>query len=148
VLPSTDNQLPPSASALTTSRARVELYSEGGRRATYSRRRSRRTAGSRHGRRLFTGEHDLATRDEVNELLTSLIDANELVVADLSDAKFVDCSILRVLTNVNNDAQASGRSFRLQLGTADIVRRLFEVSDMFAILDIVPTREAALKDRG
>jgi anti-anti-sigma factor len=97
---------------------------------------------------VFSGEHDLATQLEVKELLTSLIDANELVVADLSTAKFVDCSILRVLTNVNNDAQASGRTFRLQLGTADIVRRAFEIFDLFAILDIVPTREAALKDRG
>ena len=97
---------------------------------------------------VFSGEHDLATRDEITELLTSLVDANELVVADLSDAQFVDSSILHVLTNVNNDAQAKGRSFRLQLGTADIVRRAFEISDLFAILDIVPTREAALKDRG
>ena len=97
---------------------------------------------------VFSGEHDLATRDEVTELLTSLVDANELVVADLSSAQFVDSSILRVLTNVNNDAHAKGRSFRLQLGTADIVRRAFEISDLFAILDIVPTREAALKDRG
>src|SRR5512145_276234 len=52
---------------------------------------------------VFSGEHDLATRDEVTELLTSLVDANELVVADLSSAQFVDSSILRVLTNVNND---------------------------------------------
>jgi anti-anti-sigma factor len=97
---------------------------------------------------VFSGEHDLATQQEVKELLTSLIDANGRVVADFSDAQFVDSSILRVLTSTNKDAQARERSFRLQLGTADIVRRAFEISDMFAILDIAPTREAALKERG
>jgi anti-anti-sigma factor len=97
---------------------------------------------------VFSGEHDLASQVEVEELLTSLIDANERVVADFSDAQFVDSSILRILWGANDDARAKGRSFRLQLGTADIVRRAFEISDMFAILDVFPTREAALKERG
>jgi anti-anti-sigma factor len=92
---------------------------------------------------VFSGEHDLATVDEVEELLRRLIDGNELVVADFSDAQFVDSSMLWVLKRANDDAQAKGRSFLIQLGTADIVRRTFEVGGFFAMLEIVPTREAA-----
>jgi anti-anti-sigma factor len=97
---------------------------------------------------VFSGEHDFATRDEVGELLRSLIDGNELVVADFSDAEFADSSMLWVLKRANDDAEAKGRSFRIQLGTAAIVRRTFEVCGFFAIMEIVPTREAALLRTG
>ena len=97
---------------------------------------------------VFSGEHDLATRGELDQLLRSLIDGNELVVADLSNAQFVDSSMLWVLKRANDDAEAKGRSFRIQLGTAAIVRRTFEVCGFFAIMEIVPTREAALLRTG
>lgn len=97
---------------------------------------------------VFAGEHDLATKQEVRELLTSLVDGNELVVADFSRAQFVDASILGVLTDVHEAAEASGRSFRLQLGTADIVRRAFEICGVFDLVDRAATREAALGERG
>jgi anti-anti-sigma factor len=93
---------------------------------------------------VFSGEHDLETRADVAELLTSLTDENELVVADFSDADFVDSSMLWVLKRAHDDAEAKGRSFRVQLGTADVVGRTFEVCGLFAILEIVPTREAAV----
>jgi anti-anti-sigma factor len=97
---------------------------------------------------VFSGEHDLATRGEVEKLLRSLTDGNELVVADFSDAQFVDSSMLWVIKRANDDAEAKGRSFRIQLGAADIVRRTFEVCGFFAILEIVPTRGAALLRTG
>jgi anti-anti-sigma factor len=97
---------------------------------------------------VFSGEHDLATGGEVETLLRSLTDGNELVVADFSDAQFVDSSMLWVLKRANDDAEAKGRAFRIQLGTADIVRRTFEICGFFAMLEIVPTREAALLRTG
>ena len=51
---------------------------------------------------IFSGEHDLATKTEIRELLSSLIEENELVVADFSHAQFVDSSILNVLRDVDN----------------------------------------------
>ena len=97
---------------------------------------------------VFSGEHDLATGGEVEKLLRRLVDGNELVVADFSDAEFVDSSMLWVLKRATDDAQAKGRSLRIQLGMTDIVRRTFEVCGFFAILEIVPTREAALLRTG
>jgi hypothetical protein len=46
---------------------------------------------------VFTGEHDLLTRDQVSDLLDSLVDQCPLVVADFSEAKFVDSAMLHVL---------------------------------------------------
>lgn len=94
---------------------------------------------------VFSGEHDLATKGQVHELLTSLVYDNELVVADLSGAQFVDSSTLGVLMAMRGEADERGHTFRLQLNTADIVRRAFEVSGLLNFFEVVPTREAALE---
>lgn len=96
---------------------------------------------------VFAGEHDMADKDEVFELLTSLVDENELVIADLSQAAFIDSSILHVLVQTKKGAEARGRTFCLQLGTADIVRAAIRASGFDKIFDIKPTREAALAER-
>lgn len=96
---------------------------------------------------VFVGEHDLATERQVHELLTGLLDGNELVIADFSRAQFVDSSILGVLTAVRREAEDRTTTFRLQLGTADIVRRAFEIAGLYVMFDVAPTREAALRER-
>ena len=93
---------------------------------------------------VFTGEHDLATKGSVKELFASLLDENELVVADFSDAHFVDAAILGVVLDTNDLAERRGHTFRLQLGTAPIVRRAFEICRIFDVVDHAPTREEAL----
>ena len=97
---------------------------------------------------VFSGEHDLATRDEVRALLDLHVRWNSHVVADFSSAYFVDASILRVLLDTNERAAELGKVFRLQLGTADIVRRAFEICGLFEVIEHVRTREEALvRDR-
>ena len=97
---------------------------------------------------VFAGEHDLADKAKVFELLTSLVDKNELVVADFSQAAFIDSSVLHVLVETKKEAEARGRTFRLQLGTADIVRAAINASGLDKVFDIKPTREAALEEGG
>jgi anti-anti-sigma factor len=92
----------------------------------------------------FTGEHDLVTRDEVAAMLESLIEQNRLVVADFSEATFVDSTMLHVLVNADAAARMRGRRFRLQLGTAAIVHRAFELSGLTKRLECFHTREQAL----
>ncbi len=96
---------------------------------------------------VFAGEHDLATKRQVYELLTGLLGDNELVIADFSKEQFVDSSILGVLTAVRREAEDRTTTFRLQLGTADIVRRAFEIAGLYVMFDVAPTREAALAER-
>jgi anti-anti-sigma factor len=96
----------------------------------------------------FLGEHDLASRDDLSALLLSLVEENDLVVADFSEALFVDSTTLHVLLDADNAARARGRTFRLQLGTAAIVRMAFELSGMTKRLECVETRAEALGGEG
>lgn len=93
---------------------------------------------------VFSGEHDLATRDDVRELFDGLVMSDHLVVADFSSAYFVDASILGVLVETDERARALGKTFRLQLGTAAIVRRAFEICGLFEVIEHAATREEAL----
>ena len=89
----------------------------------------------------------MATKRQVHELLTSLVDENKLVVADFSEAQFVDSSILGVLMAMKGEADARGHTVRLQLNTADIVRRAFEISGLLTMFEVAATREGALAAR-
>jgi anti-anti-sigma factor len=93
----------------------------------------------------FVGEHDLATRDDVRALLEDLVGENKLVVVDFSEAKFVDSTTLHVLLEADMAARARGARFRLQLGTAAIVRTAFELSGLTKRLDCVYTEEEATR---
>jgi anti-anti-sigma factor len=94
---------------------------------------------------VFLGDHDLADRDETGTLLQSLIDENALVVADLSEATFIDSAMLHLLLVADGAARVRGKTFRLQLGTADIVRRALELSGLLTRIDSASSREEALR---
>ena len=93
---------------------------------------------------VFSGEHDMATKDEITDVLNSLVRWEKLIVADFSSASFVDSSMLGVLLATNEQARELGKTFRLQLGTAAIVRRAFEICGVFTVIERVATREEAL----
>ena len=94
---------------------------------------------------VFSGEHDLATKDQVRNLLDSLLREDDLLVADFSSASFVDSAMLGVVLSTNKQARELGKTFRLQLGTAAIVQRAFEICGVFAVVERVATREEALE---
>jgi anti-anti-sigma factor len=90
------------------------------------------------------GEHDLVTKTEMSALVAELIEQNELVVVDVSEAEFLDSSFIHILLMADRMARSLRRRFRLQLGTAPIVRRALEVSRALDVLDVAETREEAL----
>lgn len=94
---------------------------------------------------VFDGEHDLATAADVRALLEALIQENELVVADFSVAEFVDSSTIATLLTCHQTAVARGSTFRLQLGTACIVDKAFEVTGVLNVVECLATREEALR---
>ena len=91
------------------------------------------------------GEHDLTTRGELSALLQGLVLTNELVVVDLSRAQFIDSSVITTLLQCNELARREQKTFRLQVGTAPIVRRALEISRVLTIVEHAPTREEALQ---
>jgi anti-anti-sigma factor len=90
------------------------------------------------------GEHDIATRTEVRELFTSLVETNDLVVIDVTKALFIDSSFLHNLALADRLARSRGSRLCLQLGTASIVRMALEVSGLLEALDCAPDREQAM----
>ena len=90
------------------------------------------------------GEHDLVTKSEMSALVAELIEVNELVVVDVSEAKFIDSSFIHIFLMADRMARSLRSRFRLQLGTAPIVRRALEVSGALDVLDVVTTRVEAL----
>ncbi len=54
----------------------------------------------------FLGDHDLTTSTETDVLLAALVEANQLVTVDLSEATFIDSSFLHSLVKANRDARA------------------------------------------
>ena len=95
----------------------------------------------------FSGEHDAFTARTVEPALSSLVDENELVVVDFSEAEFVDSSMIQLLLRSHRTARERGSIFRLQLGTAPIVEKAFQFSGVLEVLDRVSTREEALRNR-
>jgi anti-anti-sigma factor len=99
---------------------------------------------------VFKGEHDLAKVKALDELLAALVAENELVVADFSDAKFVDSALVHLLVKTKRETEALQRRFRIQMGTEAIVYRVFELAGVLSILECASSREEALgkEERG
>ena len=94
------------------------------------------------------GEHDLTTSESLGQLLTAVLEENDLVVIDVSEAEFVDSSFLYSILKADRLSRPRGSRVRLQFGTASIVRKAFELSGILAQLDHVATREEALATPG
>ena len=65
----------------------------------------------------FAGAHDVGTSAVISELLEDLIQANELVVADFSSARFIDSSMLKVLFAAEKRASELDKILSIRLGT-------------------------------
>ena len=92
----------------------------------------------------FIDEHDLATKTELSALLHALVRQNELVVADFSQALFVDSSTLNVLVSAHKLALERGTRLRLLLPEGCAVRRTFEISGLLNHLSCASSHDEAL----
>jgi anti-anti-sigma factor len=92
------------------------------------------------------GEHDAATRVLMAELFEDLFVKNDLVVADVTEAQFIDSAMLSTFFAAEKLAREQGKDFRIQLGTEAIVKRVFEVSGALDHLTWAPSRDAVLNE--
>ena len=81
-----------------------------------------------------SGEHDLATREAVQELLIGLVEENAVVVVDLTEATFIDSSFLYCLVEAHKCARRRGSQLRVRVGESTAVRRALEVSNLYDYL--------------
>ena len=92
----------------------------------------------------FTDEHDLATSNALSEMLDGLVRENDHVVADFSEALFVDSSTLRVLVEAHKLARERAAGFTVQLEDGCAVKRTFELSGLLNEISWASSREEAL----
>jgi anti-anti-sigma factor len=76
------------------------------------------------------GEHDLQTAQGVIQTLEPLLEADAIVVADLTTTSFMDSSILNALLTAEEKAGMSQARFGLAIGTNPVVRSVLEHTDL------------------
>ena len=102
--------------------------------------------GPRSSVAVLLGEHDMSTCHEVRDVLETLMQRNDLVVADISQTEFIDSTIIAVLLEAEEAARAREVKFRLQLGTTAAVEAAVKLSGILEVIECESTREAALRD--
>jgi anti-anti-sigma factor len=91
------------------------------------------------------GDFDLANASTLGDQIDrALVSGNDLIL-DLSDATFIDSSVINVLVRASKAAVDRKRTMVLQLGTAAIVERVLEVSRIEQVLPRAYDRRAALR---
>ena len=91
------------------------------------------------------GDFDLSNAPAIGkEVGLALEDGNDLIL-DLSQATFIDSSVVHVLVNASKAVIGSKRAVVLQLGTAPIVERVLEIAEIERVLPRVHERREAVR---
>lgn len=93
---------------------------------------------------VLAGEHDLHSGDELRQEFEQALASSEHLIVDLSDAEFIDSTIIAVLLQTMRSAAELDRKFNVVLGTAPAVERILDVTGVIPLLGVVPTVERAL----
>lgn len=93
------------------------------------------------------GEIDMATAPMLERELMAAIEAGDgPVVLDLRDVTFFDSSGLRAAIVAHRELSARGRRLSLACDPDGHVWRTFSLAGVDRLLNLQPTREAALED--
>ena len=86
------------------------------------------------------GEHDISTTQALAERLSQLVESGSPLIFDLSDADFLDSSVIHVIEDARN------RGVQLAVVAppdAKLVRRLLEITGLVEKIPVFPTRAEA-----
>ena len=96
---------------------------------------------------VVTGEIDMATAPMLGNELTAAIETGDgSVVLDLVDVTFFDSSGLRVAIVAHRDLGDKGRRLAVVCDPEGHVWRTFTLAGLADVLDLHPSREAALAE--
>ena len=92
-----------------------------------------------------TGDLDLWNAPALEQRLRWCLDqGSQWVVVDLSEAAFLDSSGLGALTNSKRRIERKGGRLVVVINTDDQMRRVFELTGLMRVLNVVPDRAHAL----
>jgi anti-sigma B factor antagonist len=90
------------------------------------------------------GEFDISAAPELTRQSEQVLAAGKNLIINLSDATFIDSSIVHALFAAETEARKAGRAFVLQFGTHAAVERVLEITGTDQALPNASTREAAI----
>ena len=91
------------------------------------------------------GEFDLANARTVGEEIDRSLEGGKDVIFDLSQATFIDSSLIDVLMRAVKAARGKDQAIVLQLGTAAIVERVLEITKIEQVLPRAHDRQEAVR---
>ena len=92
----------------------------------------------------LTGEHDLATAERLSQRLGEIAAAATGVVVDVGEVEFIDLATIRALLKTDEALHERGRRLTLQLGTACLVARLLQLTEVESLLVCAHDRDTAI----
>ena len=93
----------------------------------------------------LVGEHDLSTRQDVLAELERVRIAGASVIVDLSEADFIDSSVLSALVAAQRRAEwTPGRRFGVVVPARGAARRLFDLTDVGSVFATFASRSDAI----
>lgn len=95
---------------------------------------------------VLEGEHELFSAPKLQRQLEGLIGEGLTVVIDLTEATFLDSSVVAVFLRARERAEEAGVPFSIVIddSTGEPVRRMFEITGLASILPVVQSRAEAL----
>ncbi len=91
------------------------------------------------------GEFDRYNAPALGTKLERALQTRKDLILDLSQATFVDSSIINELFRAANAADENGQTAVLQLGTAPLVERVLEIAGIESVLPRATSREEAVQ---
>jgi anti-anti-sigma factor len=89
----------------------------------------------------LAGEHDLSTVPAIDAAVERVAETGTTVVADLSEASFIDSTVIRTLLRFTE----RGETLLLVVPQRGAVRRVLELTGVSKMLPVFETRAAALR---
>ena len=91
------------------------------------------------------GEFDVSNVSTLREQVDHALERGDDLILDLSQATFVDSSVIRVLFDAAGAGSGKDQAIVLQLGTAPIVERALKIVGIERVLPRAHDREEALR---
>ena len=91
------------------------------------------------------GEFDVANVSALREQVDGTVAGENDLILDLSQATFIDSSVIRVLFDAASAVKGRDQAIVLQLGTTPIVERALEIVGIERVLPRAHDREEAVR---
>ena len=91
------------------------------------------------------GDFDLANAPSLGDQIDRALEGGHNLIVDLSEATFIDCSVIRVLVRASKAAGGRQQAMVVQIGTATIVERVLELAGIERVLPRAPDRHEAVR---